>query len=107
MICAFALLDIPTIISFNYFVIQQEEQLGKRPIFAIDEANVAITKYFFGYFKNLHDKPRGLLTPMVVFLFKQSTSIVISGTSFSLSQGESVLSDIGKGVTSEYLDKFE
>jgi hypothetical protein len=43
---------------------------------------------------------------MVVFLFEQRASIVISGTSFSLSQGESVLSDIGKGVTNEYLDEF-
>jgi hypothetical protein len=43
---------------------------------------------------------------MVVFLFEHRASIVISGTSFSLEQGESVLSDVGKGVTNEYLDEF-
>ena len=42
-----------------------------------------------------------------MFLFEQRVSIVVSGTSFSLEQGESILSDIGKGVINEYLDEFE
>ncbi|PKY47329.1 hypothetical protein RhiirA4_462483 [Rhizophagus irregularis] len=83
-----------------------EEQLGGQPIFSIDKANIAITKYFFGDFRNLNGKPCGLLTPMVVFLFDQRASIVISGTSFSLEQKESVLSDVSKGVINEYLDEF-
>src|SRR5688572_30480453 len=49
----------------------------------------------------------GLLTPMIEFLNRRSAPIVIAGTSFSLEQGKCIQSDIGKGVTKDYLVDFQ
>ena len=44
---------------------------------------------------------------MLEFLYQQPVSIVIAGTSFSLEQGKSIQSDIGKGVTDDYIVNFQ
>lgn len=44
---------------------------------------------------------------MVEFLYRQPVSIVIAGTSFSLEQGKSIQSDIGKGITDDYIVNFQ
>jgi hypothetical protein len=44
---------------------------------------------------------------MVEFLNNRSASIVIAGTSFSLEQGKSIQSNIGKGVTDDYIVNFQ
>ena len=44
---------------------------------------------------------------MVEFLYRQPVSIVIAGTSFSLEQGKSIQSNIGKGITDDYIVNFQ
>jgi hypothetical protein len=44
---------------------------------------------------------------MVEFLDRQPVSIVIAGTSFSLEHGKSIQSDIGKGITDDYIVNFQ
>ncbi|CAB5160896.1 unnamed protein product [Rhizophagus irregularis] len=56
----------------------------KSLIFAIDEANVANKKLFYGDFRNSNGKPRGLLTPIVAILNLFNISIIVAGTSFPL-----------------------
>ena len=81
----------------------------KSLVFAIDEANVASTKIksLNGKFENRNGHPRGLLTPMLEVLDLFEVSMVIAGTAFSLKQGDSIQSDIGKGQDAEYLVDFK
>ena len=81
----------------------------KSLVFAIDEANVASTKIksLNGKFENRNGHQRGLLTPMLEILDLFEVSMVIAGTAFSLKQGDSIQSDIGKGQDAEYLVDFK
>ncbi|RIA86752.1 hypothetical protein C1645_828827 [Glomus cerebriforme] len=78
---------------------------GKQFVFAIDEASAA-AKLFYPYFISGHNgnKYRGLLTPLVVFLYQFQAP---AGTSFSLEYGSTIYSDIGKGSITNYLIDFE
>jgi hypothetical protein len=93
---------------FNLFVTQQNKLVGQKSlIFAIDEANVASKKLFYGDFRSHNGNPRGLLTPIIEILNLLKVSIIVAGTSFSLKQGSEIQSDIGKEDISEIFTDFK
>ncbi|CAB4381252.1 unnamed protein product [Rhizophagus irregularis] len=98
--------DLISIISSALRHLKDKLPGQKSLIFAIDESNVASNKLFSGYFRNINNNPRGLLTPMIEILRLFEISIVIAGTAFTLKQGSNIQSDIGKGSKAKYIINF-
>ncbi|CAG8599176.1 3171_t:CDS:2 [Funneliformis mosseae] len=98
--------DLKSIITSALRFLKIELPGQKSLIFAIDESNIASNKLFSGYFININQHPRGLLTPIIEILRLFKISIVISGTAFSLKQGSDIQSDIGKGNEAKYITNF-
>ncbi|GJJ78316.1 hypothetical protein EMPS_10675 [Entomortierella parvispora] len=73
---------------------------------AIDEATSG-SNLFDGLFKNHNDHGRGVLTPLLEFIAPLAIPVLVSGTSFTLRHGEKVLSDIGKGVSENYISDYK
>ena len=74
-------------------------------VIAIDEASLG-NKLFYSKFKNNNGHDRGLLTP-IIYCLPENISIVMAGTSFSLRHGDSVISDVGKLISVDYLSDFQ
>ncbi|EXX66432.1 hypothetical protein RirG_123830 [Rhizophagus irregularis DAOM 197198w] len=98
--------DLISIISSALKHLKDKLPGQKSLIFAIDESNVASNKLFSGYFRNINNNPRGLLTPMIEILRLFEISIVIAGTAFTLKQGSNIQRDIGKGSKAKYIINF-
>ncbi|PKB98129.1 hypothetical protein RhiirA5_465643 [Rhizophagus irregularis] len=98
--------DLISIISSALRHLKDKLPSQKSLIFAIDESNVASNKLFSGYFRNINNNPRGLLTPMIEILRLFEISIVIAGTAFTLKQGSNIQRDIGKGSKAKYIINF-
>ncbi|KAF9404713.1 hypothetical protein BGZ76_006838 [Entomortierella beljakovae] len=99
--------DLSSLLTKSIALIQSGMSEGSKFAIAIDEASVASSKMFPNKFINNNGHPRGLLTPMLECIARYSMPVIIAGTAFTLQHGQQVQSDIGKGVSGDYLSDFE